>query len=275
MAATIDEDALGEAYERALALEKAGLSEEAAGAYRECLALDPDDHAGAAIRIAAMGLGETPPTAGEAYVATLFDQHAEDFEDILVRQLRYGVPKLLADRLEAFEPRRFARALDLGCGTGLAGEALRGRADALIGVDLSEGMVETAFDKGVYDELYIGEAVDFLQTFDEPRPFDLVVATDVVPYLGPLDPLFSAAADRLAADGLFGFSTETLPDAVLAGRGFMVGPAQRFHHGEGYVRERLAAQRFAILSVEAITVRMQEGEPAPGHLVVARKACQA
>ena len=47
----IDEAALAEAYEEALALEKAGDRTAAADAYRRCLALDPDDHAGAAVRM--------------------------------------------------------------------------------------------------------------------------------------------------------------------------------------------------------------------------------
>ena len=48
----IDLDALEEAYEHALALEKAGKSGDAIDAWRAVLALDPDDRGGAAIRLA-------------------------------------------------------------------------------------------------------------------------------------------------------------------------------------------------------------------------------
>ncbi|WP_206454221.1 class I SAM-dependent DNA methyltransferase [Aurantimonas marina] len=266
-----DEAALTDAYERALSLEKAGAHAAAAEAYRECLAIDPEDHGGAAVRIAAMGLGEAPESAGDAYVATLFDQHAEAFEDILVRQLGYGVPGLMAARLAEIAPGRHQRVLDLGCGTGLAGETLRDRATTLIGVDLSEGMIETCFDKGVYDDLYIGEAVGFLADFDEEDPFDLIVAADVLPYLGGLDGLFSGVAARLAGGGIFGFSTETLSNAAFDGRDFMVGPHQRFHHREAYLQDRLTAHGFDCLECGSIIVRLQEGQPAPGHLVLARR----
>ncbi|SJZ94866.1 class I SAM-dependent DNA methyltransferase [Consotaella salsifontis] len=268
----IDEEALAAAYNDALAAEKAGRLQDAEAGYRRCLALDPDDHGGAAVRLASMGIGETPERAPEAYVATLFDQHAEDFEDILVRQLGYGVPGLLGVRLGELVPGLFLRALDLGCGTGLAGEILRDRCAEIAGVDLSEKMVEAAHEKDVYDELFIGDAVGFLEECDEEAPWDLIVATDVLPYLGGLDGLFAGAARRLTGRGVFGFSSETLPDAMLPPQGFKVGAHQRFAHGEGYVRDRLGAHGFEILSLEPITVRLEQGEPVPGHLVIARKS---
>src|SRR6478609_5888270 len=101
MAKKIDEDALAEAYDRALALEKSGDVEAAVKAYAEVLAIDPEDHGGAAVRIASMGRGETPDKAPDAYVATLFDQHAEVFEYVLVEQLQYHVPMMVRQRLQA------------------------------------------------------------------------------------------------------------------------------------------------------------------------------
>ena len=100
----VDEEALAEAYNRALALEKAGDFDAAAEAYREVLALDPADHGGAAVRLASMGRGETPSRASEAYVATLFDQHAGAFESILVDQLGYDVPALTRRALDEVAP---------------------------------------------------------------------------------------------------------------------------------------------------------------------------
>jgi predicted TPR repeat methyltransferase len=57
----------------------------------------------------------------------------------------------------------------------------------------------------------------------------------------------------------------------MADRPFMVGPHQRFVHAETYVRERLAATGFELVEITDINVRMQDGEPSPGHLVVAKK----
>ena len=265
MAKKIDEEALGEAYNRALALEKAGDVDAAVAAYEEVLAIDPDDHGGAAVRIAAMGRGEAP----DAYIETLFDQHAEVFEDVLVEQLGYHVPMLVRQRLQALQLGPFKRLLDLGCGTGLTGGALRDLCEDMTGLDLSEKMVEVAHEKDLYETLFVAEVEDFLDDNDE-EAFDIITATDVLPYLGALEPLFFGAAENLTPGGLFIFSSETLPEEILAGRAYMVGPHQRFAHADAYVRERLTATGFELVEISDINVRMEDGQPTPGHLVIAR-----
>ena len=263
----IDEEALAEAYNRALALEKAGDVEAAVAAYQEVLAIDPEDHGGAAVRIAALGRGEAPPKAPDAYVETLFDQHAESFEDILVEQLGYAVPVLVRLRLQELNLGPFKRMLDLGCGTGLTGGTLRDMVDDITGVDISENMVEIAHEKDLYETLYVAEVEDFLEDNDD-EPFDLITATDVLPYLGALEPLFFGAAEKMVPGGIFIFSSETLP--ASDGRSYIVGPHQRFLHSEAYIRTRLAETGFDLVEITEINVRMQDGQPSPGHLVIAR-----
>lgn len=269
----VDEDALAEAYERGLALEKAGDHDGAAEAYAEVLRIDPSDRGGAAVRLASMGRGATPEKAPPAYVEALFDQHAEVFDAMLVEQLGYDAPLQLRDLLLTISAAPFGRVLDLGCGTGLMAEALCDRAEAITGVDISEEMVAVAYDKELYQDLYVAEAVRFLEAEDAAldEPWDLIVATDVLPYLGAVEPLFVGAAAHLAPGGLFAFSTETLPEQVLAGRPYMVGPLQRFAHAESYLREQLAAVGLEVIALEQIIVRYNVGQPILGHLVVGRK----
>jgi predicted TPR repeat methyltransferase len=265
----IDEQALAEAYNRALALEKSGDLDGAEKAYAEVLALDPDDHGGAAVRLASFGRGETPVKAPDAYVETLFDQHAEAFEDILVEQLGYCVPLLIRQKLQELELGPFEKMLDLGCGTGLTGGALRDMAEDITGLDLSENMVEIAHEKDIYETLYVAECVDFLDD-NEDGPFDIVTAADVLPYIGALEPLFFGVADNLNEGALFVFSAETRSDEDVAPIGYKVGASQRFVHGPTHLKDRLNATGFDIVSMTDINVRMENGEPSPGYLVVAR-----
>ena len=261
------EDELADAYEEALALEKAGKADAAAAAYARVLELDPDDHAGAAVRIAAMGRGEVPVRAPEAYVELLFDQHADDFEDILVGQLGYHVPLTLRTALGQHATGSYMRMLDLGCGTGLAGVALSDMTHHRTGIDLSANMIGIAGETDLYDELYVGDAVAFVEEIEDEDAWDLIVATDVLPYLGDVSALFSGIRRVSAPDAVFAFSTETLHDA---GKEYIVGPHQRFRHARHYIEQSLLNAGFTPVHVEDITVRHEEGIPQPGHLVIAR-----
>ena len=64
------------------------------------------------------------PTAAmsDGYVRALFDQYAPRF-DAALAGLDYRAPQLLFDAVMATGAKHFGRALDLGCGTGLAARA--------------------------------------------------------------------------------------------------------------------------------------------------------
>jgi predicted TPR repeat methyltransferase len=263
------DEALAAAYDDGLAAEKRGDHAAAAAAYAACLRLDPADHCGAAVRLAALGLAAPPEIAPPAYVATLFDQHAEVFDGMLVDQLGYHVPMLLREMFEARGLGPFPRLLDLGCGTGLTGESLEDLTEHRTGVDLSEGMLEIADEKEVYQALFVGDAEGFLETAEGER-WDLITATDVLPYLGPVDTLFSAAARRLTPGGVLAVSTESAPAEACAGRGWTVGAKQRYGHEDGYLRRALAAAGLTEIAFEPIVVRHDEGAPIPGRLILAQ-----
>ncbi|MEM1384862.1 MAG: methyltransferase domain-containing protein [Pseudomonadota bacterium] len=264
-----DEEALAEAYRRALRHEKAGALSLAAAAYNEMLRLDPDDRAGASVRLAGIGHGAVPERAPALYVATLFDQHAEVFDTMLVEQLGYAAPMQLREILHRVRPSGFERFLDLGCGTGLLGEAIEDRTRHRTGVDLSEGMIEIADEKEVYNDLFLGDIQHFLQTTPGPS-WDLIAATDVLPYLGDLGPLFAATARWLQPGGLFAVSTEDAPTGLADG--FGVGSTHRFGHSAAYLDCVATANGLHSLQREPITVRFDEGSPVTGALMVWERA---
>ena len=265
----MSEDLLAEAYNRGLAREKAGDVTGAVEAFREVLRLDPADHGGASVRLAALGATPPPEAAPEAYVATLFDQNAATFDDMLVEQLGYAVPMLVRERLDLMGLGPFSRMLDLGCGTGLTGVSMADRAEEIVGVDLAENMLDEAHERGCYGDLYVAEAIAFLEESGE-GPWDLITATDVLPYIGAVERFVAASAAVMVKGGLLIFSTETLPEDALAGRDYLVGPKHRFAHAGGYVKSTLESAGFALLDFLPITVRYDDGAPVPGFLITAR-----
>ena len=257
------EEALAQAYNAGLEHEKAGRIDKAEAEFLTALELDPSDPGGVAVRLAAMGRGAPPAQAPEAYVAMLFDQHAEVFDSILVDQLGYAVPMTTRERIQANKLGPFPRMLDLGCGTGLAAVALEDMCEHLTGVDLAEGMVAVSDEKDLYDDLYIAEATSFLlAAAEENEVWDVIVATDVLPYIGNAEPFFAAAFGRLTSGGVLAFSTETLPDL----KEWKVTPYHRYAHGARYIQVEAAKAGLKLIDETDIIVRHEEGAPIDGHL---------
>jgi predicted TPR repeat methyltransferase len=252
--------ALGEAHE------KLGHVQAAATAFRATLRLDPKDTQGAGPRLALIENREAsalPP----AYVARLFDEYSPLFDAHLTNELAYRGPELILAALDRIAPtRQFKLALDLGCGTGLMGAALRGRVDRLVGVDLSAKMIAKASESGFYEALEVGDVVEFLRG-RAAQCADLIVAADVLVYLGDLDPLFARIGRALEPAGLFAFSVEASED-----RNYRLGPTMRFAHSELYLREAAARAGLAPLVIQAAATRRQAGRDVGGWIAVFRIA---
>src|SRR5207237_9078781 len=117
--------------------EQLGEHDAAVAAFRQAQASDSGDRHGAGLRLMRLG---AEPLAGmpQAYVQTLFDQYAPRFVSSLVNDLRYRGPALLfkavlSVRSAARKPAFCKRAIDLGCGTGLAASAFARAGDHFIG----------------------------------------------------------------------------------------------------------------------------------------------
>ncbi|MEM6617328.1 MAG: methyltransferase [Pseudomonadota bacterium] len=261
-------DEIADAYNRALADEKAGRISDAIDGYRFVLERDPSDQGGAILRLAGLGVDLGPQKAPDAYVATLFDQQAKTFDETLVEDLGYGVPLLMRSWLDRHHPGRFEALLDLGCGTGLVGISLADLAEFVVGVDLAEGMLAEAHQRQAYHELYEAEAVEFLEAL-EPEGFDIITAADVMPYIGNVEPFMSAAATALCSNGILLVSTEALLED--ADRDYRVGATQRFQHRLGYIESVATKASLQPLASEEIVVRYEVGNPVPGHLIGFRK----
>lgn len=243
--------------------EAAGDARQAEQAWRMALELDPLDRAGAALKLALIGAGPALAAPPSAFVEALFDQYASGFDASLVEKLGYRVPALLLSAIEGAQPGgRYARALDLGCGTGLMGEKLRPLVGELVGYDISAAMLKKAAAKGVYDRL---EKAD-LQTLRLPGvDAKLVTAADVFMYVGALEAVFGAVVGMLARGGLFAFSVE----AHDGPEDFVLRDSRRYAHGEGYVRRVLDVAGLSTVSLVRQAIRMDRNAPVEGLIFVA------
>jgi predicted TPR repeat methyltransferase len=236
----------------------------AIAAFRQALAADEHDRQGAAVRLAR--LGALPPVAmPTAYIRSLFDGYAPAFEDSLVGRLGYRGPDLLIDALRrAGLLTRFPSVLDLGCGTGLAGAAIRPYSKLLTGVDLSPRMLQAARDKRLYDRLAEGECMTFLrEEAVAGARHDLILAADVFIYFHELMQVPRFAVPVMAPGALIAFSVET-----HEGDGVILRDTLRYAHGEAHVRHALATGGLEIVLLDSAPARNEKGEPVPGLVVI-------
>jgi predicted TPR repeat methyltransferase len=249
---------------RAHALRELGRLAEAAEAARLATrARDPALAEQARFVLAALegtGAERAPP----AYVQALFDQFAPRFDAELER-LGYRTPRLLADLLQAggVVPERMLRVLDIGCGTGLSGYAMVPFARVLAGVDLSPRMIEAARARKVYDTL---EVADLMETLARaPEAWDLIVAADVLNYVGALEAPLAAMAAALAPGGHAAISLET-GEAPLELAGTL-----RFRHAPAHAAALARAAGLTVAREAPAVLRQERGRPVAGTLMLLRK----
>jgi predicted TPR repeat methyltransferase len=227
-------------------LQGQGRHDDAAEIYQRALdqGLDADlfGHLLAALK------GAGTPRAPQNYVRETFDAFAAGFEQRVVGQLGYRVPGLLAGIVKPLLPAA-AQVLDLGCGTGLAGDALRASGARLTGVDLSPRMLEVAAAKGCYQALHEADLMTWLQQ-SAPAAFDLVVAADVFIYIGDLDEVFAGVRRVLRAGGLFAFSVEACAEGD-----YRLQDTGRYAQSPGYVAALAARHGFSLRHGEPAGVR--------------------
>lgn len=234
----------------------------AAEHYKYVLSLEPNN--GEVVYILdALEQKNTVKIAPREYVQNLFDQYAQHYEQHL-KFLEYNVPQFLYDAVNASlgEENKELRILDLGCGTGLCGEKFHKIAKTLIGVDVSEKMLEKAREKAIYTELKIGSIVEALCCY---RDLDLIFAADTFVYIGDLADIFVACAKSLAKNGIFAFTVEKTTDYP-----YILQRSARFAHSEKYIVELAQKNAFILEYFNDVVLRKQQNTFVAGLLFLLR-----
>jgi predicted TPR repeat methyltransferase len=209
--------------------------------------------------------GAVPPQPPARYVQTLFDGFADSFDRELLG-IGYCGPRLMAEALAHALPTPQADrvVLDAGCGTGLCAERLRPWARTLIGVDVSPRMLEHARRRGLYDRVLDADLDAYLAA--HPNSCDIIVAADVLCYVGDLALLMAGFSTALRSGGLLAFTVEQAPTPDIP---FHLAAHGRYLHGEAALTTLMARHGFELLRVSVDTLRNEDGQPSPNLVILA------
>ena len=241
---------------------------EAILAAKKALAIEPDDPTLTHILDSLERRSSSRAPIG--YVNRLFDRFATTFDKRMNGDLKYRVPRILGKPLKRIAKKRgpFKRAADLGCGTGLLGGVLKPFTEYLVGVDISQKMLQQASAKSTYDALCREDILCFLD--QKQTEFDLIVAADVFIYIGDLTPFFRMAKKQLQSTGILAFSTEQTNRSA-----YRLRKSGRFAHRADYISELASQTGFSTISRSLTGIRQENNRWMNGGIFILEKCSQA
>lgn len=217
--------------------------------------------------------GQNTSMPPKGYVEELFDDYADRFESHLVEKLNYQVPSLIqAVVSNRYTHEKLADNIwDLGCGTGLLGPFLKSVTRILIGVDISEKMIDRARLKGVYDELVKDGIIEFSQATNLPSP-DLIIVADTLVYFGDLVPFFKALSKQMSLTTELICTVEKLEDETR--EGFQLMPSGRYCHHLTFIQKATQQSGLQIVKHGDVLLRQGGGNWVNGLLLVVKRVPQ-
>lgn len=158
--------------------------------------------------------------------------------------------------------------LDIGCGTGLCGQAFRPYASFIDGVDLSEKMLEKARELGIYRQLYANDIVSHLSSIE--NQYNLITSASVFLYFEELETVLSRGFSALKNHGSFIFTCDRHEDNNIDVQKNTRNNLM-FTHSENYVRNCVSAAGFKLILLEKIEERLNwnNQDPVPALIALA------
>lgn len=229
---------------------------------KQALVINPEDRVSSHMLHALDG--DTQAQTSPEYAHNLFNNYALYYDQHMQGTLGYSIPQHIARTTHQLELPKQTQTLDLGCGTGLTGSVLREMSHHLTGVDIAPKMLAQAKEKGIYDELAEAELQVFLEGCE--KSYDLIVAADVLPYLGDLEVLFSTIYQHMNTDGYFVFTTE-----ISEKEPWFLQTSARFSHQMEYIKKLAEQNHFQLVNQERVPARIQNQHPLEVMLYVMKK----
>jgi predicted TPR repeat methyltransferase len=263
-------------YLMGVVLARCGAADAARACLNAHLQSDPEDIQGVRLILASLGDGPLPERASRAQLSRFYALRANTWDAEAKPDNGYRGADLVAAMLDRFAGTEPLDILDAGCGTGLVGRLVAGRARRLTGVDVSAAMLAKAKDKSVYHQLHEADLVTFLD--GHPQRFDAVTCAATLIHFGDLQPVFAGAATSLRDGGVFVFTLFPNTDdedgiGVEALGGF--AEIGCYRHGAGYVRRLAQAAGFVVEALEPAVQEYAHGAPKMALVGALRRASRS
>ena len=139
-------------------------------------------------------------TSDPREVADRYNEWAQGYDDDLT-SWSYQAPTVVAATVVTRHPEA-GSALDVGCGTGLVGRALRTRGftGQILGLDISQASIEIARQCGAYDSVEHADLQQRLPFQDDS--VDAVVCVGVMTYLPEVEAVWREFARVVRSQGI-------------------------------------------------------------------------
>lgn len=183
---------------------------------------------------------QLPPPLPEDHVVDQYDEKAARYDDEYLHEV--SVDSFRVFLTTHFTPPQPLNVLDVPCGTGLMGPALKPWARQLTGCDLSPGMAAHARGRNCYDRVIVGDMLTSLPA----NSADLAISHGSLYYFRDLEPVAAAMAATLRPDGLFAFTDYPAPQSVMV----TISGIQRFCRSRQVVLKALEAHGFTEVASE-------------------------
>jgi predicted TPR repeat methyltransferase len=191
-----------------------GNREQALKSLRKSLELMPDLPE-AHYMLFTMGEAPPPPSIPLSIIEEYFDSLAATYNEEMLTNQHYSGHTSIVTALLPFASQHSGAVelLDLGCGTGLCGQALKEKhADCIItGVDISRSMLHyardiTINDVPIYDYLKHSDIAAYLNSID--KKYHIIISGLAFTYLGELSAILTQCKKALHDGGLLVFTVQ-------------------------------------------------------------------
>lgn len=142
-------------------------------------------------------------------------------------------------------------------------------AGSLVGVDLSQKMLDKAQSRNLYTRLVRADLAQMMSA-EPDASYDAILAADVFVYIGNIDDIAAHAHRLLRAGGIFAFTVEAAKDTP-GSPPYLLAETGRYTHARSYIDALASRHGFEGAHVRSTVGRVNMGMPVESYLAWYRR----